>query len=133
MTVAVKGKSRAALEAMVGELTSVERIARVCHEANRGYCRALGDLSQPSWAEAPAWQKDSAIAGVRYAIANPEAGPADSHVSWLDEKRRDGWRYGPVKDPALKTHPCFVPYDQLPPEQKAKDRIFLSIVRAMQE
>ena len=28
-------------------------IAMICHEANRAYCAANGDESQPSWNEAP--------------------------------------------------------------------------------
>lgn len=36
-------------------------------------------------------------------------------------------RQGPEK----KQHPCMVPYAELPPEQKAKDSIFVGVVRAM--
>ena len=106
-------------------------IAQVCHEANRAYCQALGDNSQPSWSKAPKWQRESAINGVKFIQENFDAKPSASHESWMEEKRKDGWSYGPVKDPALKQHPCFVPYDQLPAEQKAKDYIFGAIVRAM--
>jgi hypothetical protein len=110
---------------------SLDDIARVCHEANRGYCQALGDYSQPAWEDAPDWQKDSARKGVLYASDHPDAKPEDSHNSWLAEKERDGWKYGPEKDPVAKTHPCFVAYDQLPIEQRAKDYIFLAVCRAM--
>jgi hypothetical protein len=106
-------------------------IAAVCHEINRAYCLSQGDLSQPTWHDAPEWQRQSAITGVHYALTHPDAKPADSHESWLAEKRRDGWVYGEVKDPAAKTHPCFVPYDELPPSQKAKDYLFLATVRQM--
>jgi len=41
-------------------------IAEVCHEVNRAYREALGDTSQVSWLEAPQWQRDSAIAGVKF-------------------------------------------------------------------
>lgn len=109
----------------------IQEIARVCHEVNRAYCASLGDHSQPSWEEAPDWQRQSAITGVKFTIANPSAPPSHSHESWLDEKRRDGWRYGPVKDPAKKEHPCFVPYDELPADQKAKDYLFQGVVRAL--
>lgn len=108
-----------------------ERIARVCHEVNRAYCASLGDHSQPAWEEAPDWQRKSAMAGIGFTLANPDALPSHSHESWLTEKERDGWRYGPMKDPAKKEHPCFVPYDNLPPEQKAKDYLFQAVVRAM--
>lgn len=109
----------------------VEDIARVCHEANRAYCIALGDDSQLPWDDAPGWQKESAIKGVRFILDNDNATPADSHNSWMLEKARDGWVYGEVKDPEKKTHPCFVPYEQLPVEQRAKDHIFGAIVRRM--
>lgn len=109
-----------------------ERIARVCHEANRGLCNAQGDFSQPSWEDAPAWQKDSAIAGVRFALANPKAVPEDQHLSWLAQKIKEGWTYGPEKDPAKKTHPCMLPYESLPAEQRAKDALFLAVVRALE-
>lgn len=110
-----------------------ERIARTAHEANRSYCLALGDTSQPSWDDAPDWQKASALAGVRFHAAHPDASPAASHESWLEEKRRDGWSWGPVKNPELKQHPCFCLYEELPTEQKAKDYLFAGIVRAMLE
>jgi hypothetical protein len=109
----------------------IEAIAAVCHEVNRAYCESQGDLSQPRWDDAPAWQRESAIKGVRFALTHPDAKPSDSHESWLAEKRADGWRYGPVKDPDRKEHPCFVPYDELPAAQKAKDHLFLGTVRAL--
>lgn len=111
--------------------TRIEEIARACHEANRGYCAALGDHSQPSWFEAPMWMRQSAINGVKFALANPQVTPEQSHESWLAEKRAAGWTWGPVKDASLKQHPCFVPYAELPVEQRAKDHIFLGVVRGM--
>ena len=44
------------------------------------------------------------------------------------QKTAEGWSWGPVKDPERKQHPCMVPYDQLPQEQRAKDYIFRAIV-----
>lgn len=107
------------------------KIAKVCHEANRAYCASIGDHSQPSWDDAPEWQIRSASLGVMHIINNPDCKPSDSHESWLKVKREEGWKYGEVKDPILKTHPCFVPYEELPIEQKTKDYIFGAIVRAM--
>lgn len=114
-------------------MMDVETIARVCHQVNRAYCASQGDHSQPSWEGAPAWQRDSAIAGVRFTLDHPEAKPSDSHESWLEQKRRDGWKYGAVKNPEAKEHPCFVPYEELPPEQKAKDYLFQAVVRSLIE
>lgn len=108
-------------------------IAKICHEANRAYCQALGDNSQASWAQSPDWQQLSAINGVRHAFSTENPTPADSYNSWLKEKEADGWKYGPIKSPATKEHPCFVPYDQLPESQKLKDKLFLAICSVFKE
>ena len=110
---------------------SIEGIARVCHEANRAWCYVNGDVSQAEWAEAPAWQRESAIRGVELALANPDAPDSVLHDGWSADKVRDGWQYGPVKDTQAKTHPCLVPFDQLPAHQQAKDRLIRVIVRAL--
>lgn len=108
-----------------------EQIAKVCHEVNRAYCASLGDSSQAPWDSAPEWQRQSAIKGVMHRLAHPDSTPADSHESWLAEKKAAGWKFGPVKDPEKKEHPCFVPYAELPKEQQAKDFLFLAVVRAL--
>lgn len=106
-------------------------VAKVCHEVNRVYCKSIGDDSQPTWDEAPDWQKLSAINGVLFHLKNPDAGPPGSHENWLKDKQADGWVYGEKKDPEAKTHPCMVPYDQLPKEQQTKDALFVAIVHAL--
>ena len=110
---------------------TTEQIARVCHEANRGYCEAIGDSTQKSWTEAEQWQRDSAMRGVQFAQENPNAPASAQHEAWLADKIKDGWKYGAVKDPAKKEHPCCVPYDELPKEQRVKDQLFKSIVVAL--
>jgi len=49
----------------------------------------------------------------------------------LKEKEEAGWKYGEVKDPDKKEHPCFVSYEELPEQQKVKDALFVGVVRAM--
>lgn len=105
-------------------------IARIVHEANRAYCETLGDHSQVAWDEAPEWQRESALHGVEGILNGSIRRPEDSHESWLAEKVRTGWKFGPVKDAEKKEHPCFLPYSELPPEQRIKDDIFFAVVRA---
>jgi len=106
-------------------------IAKVCHEANRALCAGLGDTSQLPWEDAPQWQRDSAVNGVRFNMENPDAPASASHDSWLEEKRVNGWSWGLEKDAELKTHPCYVPYEELPKEQQAKDHLFKATVAAL--
>lgn len=115
-----------------GPMTPIQ-IATVCHSVNRAYCQAMGDLSQPTWDQAPQWQQDSATLGVQLHLSNPNAGPEASHESWFAQKVADGWVYGEVKDPEKKTHPCMVPYNELPTLQQAKDHIFRAVVHALAE
>lgn len=114
---------------------TVEQIAAVAHEANRAYCAQLGDTSQPPWESAPDWQRWSAIKGVQFHLDAHGRGetpsPSASHDSWLEEKRATGWSYGPVKDADKKEHPCFVPYEELPIEQRVKDSLFGNVVAAL--
>lgn len=106
----------------------MEPIARVCHEANRAYCETIGDFSQKPWDQAEEWQRESAIKGVEYALQHPGATPSAQHEAWLKDKEQQGWKYGPVKNPETKEHPCFLPYEELEPEQRIKDHLFRAIV-----
>lgn len=111
----------------------IDAIAKVCHEVNRAYCMAIGDSSQPSWSEAPEWQRESARQGVIMHLANPNAGPEESHISWMKHKVVQGWTWGPVKDPDKKTHPCLIPFNMLPETIQAKDYIFRQIVHSLKD
>jgi hypothetical protein len=103
--------------------------ARAAHEVNLAYCAAMRDHSQLPWEYAPPWARESAIKGVEGALAG--ATPEQSHASWLEEKRRTGWKYGPVKDAEKKEHPCFLPYAELPAAQRVKDELYVTVVRAV--
>lgn len=109
----------------------IDLAARCAHEANRGYCQSLGDDSQVPWDQAPANIRQSAIDGVRFITKHPNAPPSASHENWLKFKEADGWVYGPVKDPDKKTHPCMVPFEELPQEQRSKDYLFNGVVKAV--
>lgn len=106
----------------------IEFVARIAHETNRAYCRRLGDDSHLPFDEAPDWQRNSAIAGVQAIVDHPDMGPEASHASWMEAKTADGWQWGPYKDPEKKTHPCMLPYGELPKEQRLKDTIFVAVV-----
>ena len=109
----------------------VRTIAIMCHNVNKAYCSALGDTTQVKWAKAPDWQKDSAVKGVEFHLANPDASDSASHDSWMAQKISDGWKFGDVKDADLKTHPCMVEFVELPLDQQIKDKLFRQTVHAL--
>lgn len=107
----------------------INECARLCHEINRAWCALFGDESQMDWFRAEAWQRGSAVSGVRALLSGVARSPREQHEAWAAEKRRDGWVYGPDKDPIAKTHPCLVDYELLSPMQRAKDHLFIAVVR----
>ena len=44
------------------------------------------------------------------------------HEVWAQSRISQGWVYGQERSDALKTHPCLVPYEDLPEVEKAYDR-----------
>lgn len=106
---------------------TVEQLAKICHNVNKAYCESQNDFSQPTWEEAPEWQKSSAINGVKYHLEN-DVTPEMSHENWLKQKLDEGWVYGKDKNAELKTHPCMKRYDELPKFQRTKDSLFKAVV-----
>lgn len=105
-----------------------KEIAEIAHEQNRIYCVSIGDNSQIYWDGAPEWQKTSAINGVDAIAKGTINGPGASHANWLSEKEANGWVYGKEKDSDTKEHPCIVPFQELPADQRFKDFLFYHTV-----
>ena len=106
-------------------------IAAVAQSANKAWCAANGDFSQTDWDTAPEWQKQSLIDGVRFHLDNPDASPSASHDNWLKHKKGEGWVYGEEKCAEKRTHPCILPFEDLPFHNRAKDILFRSIVHSL--
>ncbi len=109
----------------------LEAIARTVHAALREWAAAHGQADIPEWRHAPAWMHESTRESVRHALAHPGSGGRAQHDQWVQQKLADGWRHGPVKDPAAKTHPLIVPYDDLPDWERRKDALLNAIVRTL--
>jgi hypothetical protein len=107
-----------------------EQLAAIVHTAQCRLQYEQGDSvpSQP-WESETEHIRRSCIEGVRRARAGIT--PEQHHEAWLKYKREAGWVYGAEKDPARKTHPCLISYQDLPEYQKDKNRLFLMIVAAL--
>lgn len=110
---------------------AIQIIARVTHEALRARQAANGQTPAPPWSRAPKWMKESSAASVAWRVANPNASASAQHEQWLDQKKKDGWRFGKVKDAQRKTHPMMVPYGQLPEVERRKDALVNAVVDAL--
>ena len=111
----------------------IETIARTCHEANRAYCRALGDTSHIPWDALSDDARRAVYVGVEKALANPGLSGEQAHQFWLEHKARAGWKYGATRDESEKLHPCMLPYHMLPVSERRKDVLFLSVVNALRD
>jgi len=107
----------------------IEQAARMAHTINNVYRKGLGEAVKPAWEECPEELRNSVRSGVEGILAGNS--PETSHEDWLSFKAQHGWSYGEIEDPIKKTHPCFLPYDQLPPAQRLKDTIFHAVVRGV--
>ena len=43
-------------------------------------------------------------------------------MRWSQSRLSEGWTYGARRDDEKKTHPCLVPYEELPEIEKDYDR-----------
>lgn len=44
------------------------------------------------------------------------------HEIWSETRIAQGWTYGPERNDDEKKHPCLVPYEELPEDEKVYDR-----------
>lgn len=44
------------------------------------------------------------------------------HDVWAEARIKQGWTYGSQRNNEKKTHPCLIPYAELPEEEKEYDR-----------
>lgn len=115
---------------------TIEQIAKVAHEVNREYCKALGEgnpeafIPKPFDELAPEY-KQLVIDGVKGVFRDPNQLPSESHEKWVEYMRKLGWQYGPAREPAKMKHPNLVPYLELDTDQRAKDYLFLGVVRSL--
>lgn len=46
----------------------------------------------------------------------------NTHEVWAASRIREGWTLGPRRSDERREHPCLIPYEELPEEEKEYDR-----------
>jgi len=108
----------------------LEDIAKAAHEVIRLIAEMHNEPPLPSWEDATEEVRRATLDGVEYIKSRPDCNKSMLHDNWCARKIEDGWTFGETKDAAAKTHPCLVPFDELPSFQQEKDIVFLLTVKA---
>lgn len=110
-------------------ISHLESTAIVLHNSIRLLQLALkNDVVAEKWENATPDQRSSSRRAVVWRLQNPNAQPNEQHDQWMRDRIANGWVYGEVKDTERKTHPCLVPYDELPEGERLKDELVGVIV-----
>ncbi len=109
-----------AYNARYGNDTKWEQLTETYRDANRGAADnlAIKLASLSYWIpEDPSnWSQKVDLTENQELLAKLE------HRRWYAERRLNGWQYGTTRDDNRKIHPCLIPYEQLPENEKDKDR-----------
>ena len=104
-----------------------QALAKLAYQINRLFSQAVGDQVKPYNKE----QEDATLQGIEDFKKNPSTSPKEAHDKWVSAKKASGWVFGPKKDAVKKTHPNILPYGALTKEQKAKDEIFIAVMKGV--
>lgn len=96
------------------------RLASLVNAMNKAYCQWLSGQAPQMTHE----EKASSIEGLEKIYRKGFFHPRDLHDSWMGRKLRLGWRFGESKSEEDKTHPCLLPFSDLPAEEQFKDLLF---------
>ena len=111
-------------------VTSWERLPESLKESNRAFVDRIGaKLDEAGCVLVP----NSLAAGDHGFVFTPdeiEELARLEHRQWRQDLERDGWCHGPEKNAELKLHPLLVVWEELPEEERDKDR---AAVRALPE
>lgn len=108
---------------------TVERRAVFVYEAARlAACAAEAPIIPEQWND-----RDEAFRAQFRNVIEQQCGPdrkdspEELHDDWVMAYEAMGWRFGPTRDAAAKTHPDMVPYDELGQLEQDKDAVFVAL------
>ncbi|GBC62521.1 hypothetical protein DENIS_3493 [Desulfonema ishimotonii] len=110
---------------------TVEQAARSFHQHLKAFRESLGDYTLPDWEETTKHNREMGVRFVRYTLANQSITPESHHEKWVANMAKRGWRHGNERNPDKKTHPCMVPWEDLPYHEQAKTVLMIATVNIL--
>ena len=110
-----------------GKMKVNVEIAKICHEANRQYCKTNNLTEMGKWEDYPKEFQDFWINEV--IITNHKTSAKEVWQRWFDNKSKEGWKYAKKMDVKNKLHPNMVPWEKLSEVERGKYNLFLATVR----
>jgi hypothetical protein len=106
-----------------------EKVGKTCNDANRAWCEANGDTSNPEWEHVEDWRRSFVLEAVNSVLTG--ASPEQVHDLWRTHKSAAGWSYAVSTDDAAKTSSNMVPYADLSDFTKKKNQLFVAAAKAV--
>ena len=106
----------------------ISEVARLCHKAIRQFSKAIGEVGYLTWAEA---DQDFVASQVMFVLSHEDATPKDLHNEFLKRARSLGWTHGPKLDESALQDPGVISFEELPPTDRTKYRLFIGVARAL--
>lgn len=106
----------------------IEQISKTTHEVHLSYCRSMGIDTQGKWEEISEAHKNGIISSVKGILLGEISTKVESHNNFINNKIKDGWKWGEYYCKNKKTNPRLVVYQLLSLEDKVKESLFFDCV-----
>lgn len=116
---------------MVNFSLNATQIAHILHSVTKHIPRPDGSMPC-EWDELTEQQRESAAQAVKEIYFSPAKSVEELHHLWMRPLVNAGWTKG-TYDHDNKTHPCLVPFDELPRTEVAKDLIWKHLTDILME
>lgn len=104
------------------------QLAKLCHSAINDFKFLIMKEYPIFWDDAEQWMVDDTIGSIEMIVSSDNPTYDMLHNHWMDMKVSAGWSFGEVTDRPNKIHNCIIPFDELSPEEQAKDKLFVELV-----
>ncbi len=107
------------------------QIAEIIHSVSSLIPRPDGS-EVGSWQDLPDTFKKNAENAVIQIMNSSSHSPEDLHNLWMKPLVNGGWSQGPY-DRENKTHPCLIPFEELPESEVLKDEIWFHMTECFRK